>query len=99
MRAESFCWTYVNSNHFSEGEKENLTPATHSAHAGCDNPVSAIRKNASDSETVEHVNLGIVSESLTVTDTFSNDNSEGFSVKRHVYGTDNLAVLVNQSRI
>ena len=55
------------------------------------------RKDASDSETVEHVNLGIVSESLAVTDTFSDENSEGFSVKRHIYGTDNLALPVNQS--
>ena len=29
---------YVNGNHFSEGEKENLTPATQSARAGCDKP-------------------------------------------------------------
>ena len=82
---------------FKEGEKENLTPATHSARAGCDKPVSATRKNASDSETVEHVNLGIVSESLAVTDTFSDENSEGFSVRRHIYGTDTLALPVNQS--
>ena len=87
----------VNGNHFSEGEKENRTPATHSAHAGCDKSVSATRKNASDSETVEHVNLGIVSESLAVTDTFSDENSEGFSVRRHIYGTDTLALPVNQS--
>ena len=71
---------YVNGNHFSEGEKENLTPATHSARA--------TRKNASDSETVEQVNLVIVSEQLAVTDTFSNENGEGFSVKRHI-DTDN----------
>ena len=86
----------VNGNHFSEGEKENRTPATHSAHAGCDKSVSATRKNASDSETVEHINLGIVSELLAVTHTFSNENSEGFSVQRHIYGTDNLALPVNQ---
>ena len=87
----------VNGNYFSSGEEENLTPATHSARAGCDKPVSATRKNASDSETVEHVNLGIVSESLAVTDTFSDENSEGFSVRRHIYGTDTLALPVNQS--
>ena len=79
---------YVNGNHFSEGEKENLTPAKHSARASCDKPVSATRKNASDSETVEQVNLVIVSEQLAVTDTFSNENGEGFSVKRHI-DTDN----------
>ena len=55
------------------------------------------RKDASDSETVEHINLGIVSELLAVTHTFSNENSEGFSVQRHIYGTDNLTLLVNQS--
>ena len=59
--------------------------------------MSATRKNANDSETVEHVNLGIVSDSLSVTDTFINENSEGFSVKRHIYGTDNLTLLINQS--
>ena len=59
--------------------------------------MSATGKNASDGETVEHVNLGIVSESLAVTDTFSDENSEGFSVKRHIYGIDNLALPLNQS--
>ena len=71
---------YVNGNHFSEGEKENLTPAAHTARADCDKPVSAARKNASGSETVEHFNLGIVSELLALTDTVSNENNEGFSV-------------------
>ena len=61
--------------------------------------MSATGKNASDGETVEHVNLGIVSDPLAVTDTFSNEHSEGFSVKRHIYiyGTDSLALPVNQS--
>ena len=59
--------------------------------------MSATRKNVSGSETVEHVNLGIVSGSLAVTDTFSNENSERFNVKRHIYSTDNLALPVNQS--
>ena len=59
--------------------------------------MSATGKNASDGETVEHVNLGIVSDPLAVTDTFSNEHSEGFSVKRHIYSTDNLALPVNQS--
>ena len=87
----------VNGNYFSSGEEENLTPATHSARAGCDKPVSATRKNASDRETVVHLNLGIVSDSLAVTDNFSNENSERISAKRHIYGTDNLALPVNQS--
>ena len=59
--------------------------------------MSATRKNANDSETVEHVNLGIVSDSLSVTDTFINENSEGFSVKRHIYCIDNIALPLNQS--
>ena len=63
----------VNGNHFSEGEKENVTSATRSARVRCDKLVSAIRKNASDRGTVENVNLGIVSDSLTVTDTFNNE--------------------------
>ena len=43
------------------------------------------------------INLGIVSESVAVTDTCSDENSEGFCVKRHIYGTDNFALPVNQS--
>ena len=80
---------------FKEGEKENLTPATHSARARCNKPVTQIRKNAGDSETVKNVNLGIVSDSLTATDSLSDENARGL-MSIGICGTDNSSLPANR---
>ena len=43
------------------------------------------QKKAGDNKAVENVNFVVVSDSLTVTDTYSNENNEGFNLNRYPY--------------